>query len=88
MTMDQVRLAKSARDLEEILLRYVAVDTEISSLFDALSGLIDDAKTGKILHPLAWRDIPAAYRFAEGAFRKYVDLETTYAEFKIESLGA
>lgn len=85
--MDQVLLAKSAEKLEEILLQYAPLDVEVSALFDSLSKLIDDARTGKILDPIEWRDIPGAHSFTEGGLRKYASLETAYAEFKIEATG-
>jgi hypothetical protein len=85
--MDQVCLAKAAEALEKILLQYAAVDPEVSHLFDALSKLIDDARTGKFLDPIEWRDIPGAHSFTKGGLRKYASLETAYARFKIEATG-
>lgn len=85
--MDQVLLVKSAEKLEKTLLQYSSVDAEVSDLFDALSGLINDARTGKILTPIEWRDVPGTYHFTEGGLRKYDTLETAYAEFKIEITG-
>jgi hypothetical protein len=85
--MDHILLAKSAEKLEKILLQYAPVDAEVSGLFDALSGLINDARTGKIVTPMEWRDVPGAHNFTEGGLRKYAALETAFAEFRIEVTG-
>lgn len=85
--MNQMLLAKSAKKLEELLLRYTSVDAGVSELFDALSGLIDDARGGRITAPVEWRNVPGRYNFTEGGLQKYPDLETAYAEFKIEVTG-
>jgi len=85
--MDQARLVKAAEGLEKVLLQYAAITPEVDNLYNALSKLIDDARTGKILDPVEWRDIPGAYSFTEGGLRKYASLETAYAEFKIEATG-
>lgn len=85
--MDQVLIAESADKLEKILLEYLPVDAEVGGLFQALSGLINDARTGKILAPMEWRDIPGAYSFTEGRLRKYNSLEMAFADFRIEVTG-
>lgn len=85
--MDQVLLAKSAEKLENILRQYSSSDAEVRDLFDALSSLIGKARSGKIIGPMEWREIPGAYNFTEGGLGKYGDLETAYAEFKIEVTG-
>lgn len=85
--MDQILLAKSAEKLKEILIKYSSTDAGALALFDALLGLIDDGRTGKIRAPIEWRDIPGAYHFTEGDLGKYSDLETAFAEFKIEATG-
>lgn len=85
--MDQVLLAKSAEKLEQLLAQYSSVDAEVSDLFDALSKLINDACTGKIVAPIEWRDVPGVHNFTEGGLRKYDGLETAYAEFKVEVTG-
>ncbi|WP_093561164.1 hypothetical protein [Pseudoduganella namucuonensis] len=85
--MDQVLLVKSAEKLEKLLAQYSPIDSEVSDLFEALSKLINDARTGKIVKPLEWRDVPGACNFSEGNLRKYDALETAYAEFKIEITG-
>jgi hypothetical protein len=85
--MNQILLARSAEQLEQILLQYSTIDSEVRGLLDALSKLIRDARTGKILVPMEWRDIPGRYNFTEGNLGKYADLEATYAEFQIEITG-
>lgn len=85
--MDQVLLAKNAEKLEQLLAQYSSVDAEVRDLSDALSKLISDACTGKIVAPIEWRDVPGAYNFTEGGLRKYDDLETAYAKFKVEITG-
>ncbi|WP_426204244.1 hypothetical protein [Pseudomonas sp. TWP3-1] len=85
--MDQVLLVRSANKLEELLSRHSVADEEVKGLFDALSTLIADARAGKIFSPVEWGSVPGAYSFNEGGLRRYSDLETAYAEFKIEVTG-
>jgi hypothetical protein len=85
--MDQVLIAESAGKLEKILLQYSSVDVEIASLLRALSSLIALARAGKIVTPIDSRDVPGNYPFVEGNLRKYNDLETAYARFRIEISG-
>jgi hypothetical protein len=85
--MDQFRLAASAEKLEKLLLQYAATDAEVGGLQKALSGLINDARAGKIAAPLEWRDVPGTHSFTEGYLRKYGDLEAAHADFKIEVTG-
>jgi hypothetical protein len=87
LDMDQLQLAKKARKLQVALLWYSLEDTEVSALQAALSNLIRDALAGEITNPLDWRAIPGAYHFNDGNLRKYNDLESAYAEFKIEITG-
>lgn len=87
LKMNPLLLAKSAEKLEQILRHYLTFDREVLRLFDALSRLISDARTGRILGPMEWRDIPGGYDFTEGGLGKYSDLEAAYAEFKIEITG-
>lgn len=85
--MNQLLLVSSAEKLEKLLLKYSITDVEVRGLSDALSRLISDARTGKILVPMEWRDIPGRYNFTEGGLGKYSDLEAAYSEFKIEITG-
>lgn len=85
--MDQVLLLRSANKLEELLSRYSVADEEVRGLFDALSLLIAGARAGKVVSPVEWGSVPGAYNFTEGGLRRYSDLETAYAEFKIEVTG-
>jgi hypothetical protein len=85
--MDMALLAKSAEKLETLLRHYAVTDTEASGLLDALAALISDARAGKISAPLEWSMIPGARSFSEGGLRKYDDLETAFADFRIEATG-
>jgi hypothetical protein len=85
--MDQVLLVRSAERLEEVISKYSSADTEVRGPFESLSKLIADARAGKIVSPMEWRDVPGAYGFTEGGLQKYADLEIAYAEFKIEITG-
>lgn len=85
--MDRLLLLKSAERLEQLLRQYAAVDHEAKVLLDALSALINDARYGKIVSALEWSEVPGALSFTEGGLAKYGDLETAYAEFKIEITG-
>lgn len=85
--MNKTLLIKSAENLEKILLQYSSVDAEVAALLGALSQLIFDARTGKISIPVEWNEVPGGYYFTEGRLQKYSDLETAYANFKIEITG-
>jgi hypothetical protein len=80
-------LAEKSEKLEKILFLHAPLDEDISKFFDALSKLIHDARTGKIIAPVDWRDVSGAHYFTEKALRKYSAIETAYAEFKIEVTG-
>jgi hypothetical protein len=85
--MDAVKVKASAEKLAALLLRYSATDEEAKKLQGALAKLLSDAAGGLVVSPLDWRDIPGAYHFNEGGLRKYPDLETAYAELRIELTG-
>lgn len=85
--MNKVKLAQCAHRLQIIFLQYEVADSEVRDLHDTLSGLIADAQNGSVTHLMEWRDVPGAYYFSEGNLRKYRDLESAYAEFKIELTG-
>lgn len=86
-SMDQVRIAGAAQQLEHILNTYAQGDAEVRSLKNALTRLIERAKGREISSPLSWADIPGGYLFTEGNLGKYKDLEEAFATFRIEVTG-
>ena len=87
LKMDKVLLAACAAKLEKLFLQYEKVDSEVRDLHETLSPLIVDGQNGNVTQPMEWGDVPGAYYFSEGDLRKYRDLESAYAEFKIELTG-
>ena len=85
--MNILSVKDTASRLEDLLRRYAATDVEAQSLLSTLSALIVDARSGRITHPLEWRDIPGSRSFTEGGLGKYGDLETAFADFRIEITG-
>lgn len=85
--MNQELLKARALDLQQLLLRHAQADAEAASLLAALSALIKPAIAGAIGAPLAWGDVPGAAFFSEGGLRRFSDLESAYAAFKIELTG-
>lgn len=85
--MDAAKARASAEKLSSLLAHYSATDEEARKLQGALTPLLKDVQGGLIVSPLEWRDIPGAYYFNEGSLRKYADLESAYADLKIELTG-
>ena len=85
--MDQKKITESAERLRQLLHTYSSTDIEVAQLLSGLAPFIEDALAGKIREPLKWGNIPGAYYFMEGTLRKYAELETAYANFKIEITG-
>lgn len=85
--MNQLALTKSSATLARLLAKYAVTDIEAENLKSALSDTISSALSGKIDDPLEWNDIPGGYYFTEGNLSQYADLESAYAEFKIEITG-
>ncbi|WP_263383761.1 hypothetical protein [Granulicella arctica] len=85
--MDQASLKHAALTLDLILQRYAEEDPGGTILHSALSDLLQAAILGQLQHPLAWNDIPGDYLVNETSMRQYPDLESAYANFKIEATG-
>lgn len=85
--MNIAELKKSAEALKQVLAKYAPLDPEAKYLQDSLSSVIDEVLADKITAPIAWASVPGGYYFNEGSLRKYDDLETAFAEFKIELSG-
>lgn len=85
--MDTTLLARTAGDLDRLLQHYAKSDAEVGGLLRALEELLHDAQNGNVAVPVEWRDIPGDRAFSEGGLRKYSDLESAYASFKIEATG-
>jgi hypothetical protein len=65
-------------------LQYAKSDKKASFLYDSLKNLISDAKQGNIVNPIKYDDVPGDFYFNERNLRKYPDLESAFAKFKIE----
>jgi hypothetical protein len=85
--MNLQKVQKCAENLEVLLLQYAKSDREAIFLYDALKNLISDAKQGNIVNPIKYGDIPGDFYFNERNLRKYPDLESAFAKFKIEISG-
>lgn len=85
--MDFIEVKKNAEKLELLLMKYSKSDRDANFLYDSLKELISDAKQGCITQPLKYGDVPGDFYFNERNLRKYPDLESAYAKFKIEISG-
>lgn len=85
--MNLQKVQKCAENLELLLLQYAKSDKEASFLYDSLKNLISDAKQGNIVNPIKYGDVPGDFYFNERNLRKYPDLESAFAKFKIEISG-
>ena len=89
-TIDPVKLKAAAEHLEWACQQYPDVEA-VQALHQALRPMIEDAKAGRVLVPVADRhDIPARWAVsAEGLYRDYLDpdIEGAYVAFAIEMEG-
>ena len=86
--IDQMKLKAAAEHLEWVLAQYPDSDA-IRSLSDMLGPMIDDARSGRVREPIAWRTLPGRRAFAEGVYRAFADpdVEAACARFSIEMTG-
>lgn len=85
--MDKALLKQKAEALEALLLKYGPQDADVRSVRGGLRPFLDQAKAQTIDTPLDTRLIPGRYLFDEQGLRKYRDLESAYASFRIEAAG-
>jgi hypothetical protein len=85
--MDQAILRQRADELETILKKYAAADSDVVPLYSALKDLLDRARSGLFFKPIEWGELPGRAYFSEGSLRKYRDLESAYSEFAVEATG-
>lgn len=85
--MNKLELKYKAEKLLTLLSYYSKSDREAAGLLHGMLPLINEALAGSVVTPLDWTDMPGAYLFSEGNLGQYADLETAYAEFKIEITG-
>ena len=85
--MNKDLLKKKAIELELLLNKYSAIESEAVALHKALLDILGSAKDMKINKPMEWRDIPGSRFFDEGNLRKHSDLEKSFADFRIEITG-
>lgn len=85
--MNLQKIQKCAENLEMLLLQYAKSDQEANSLYDSLKSLISDAIQENIVNPMRYGDVPGDSYFNERNLRRYPDLESAFAKFKIEISG-
>jgi len=85
--IDPARLRTSALTLERLLSAYVDEDPQVRLLADSLASLIEQAKQGQVRAAVAHESIPGSYWFTEGHLGRFDDLESAYADFKLEVSG-
>jgi len=85
--MNQTLIARAAGELDRLLQHYASSNVEVGEMLRTLAALLDDARSGRIATPVEWHDIPGDRAFTDGGLRKYPDLESAYASFKIELTG-
>ncbi|MBA5607392.1 hypothetical protein H3H36_18710 [Duganella sp. FT3S] len=85
--IDRAALKKKAEKLARELFIHAKHDNQVKCLLGGLLPFIEDAIAERVDEPLRWADMPGAYFFNEGHLRKYSDLESAYAEFKLEMTG-
>lgn len=86
--IDPVKLRAVAEHLEWVLQQYPD-SGDVQSLLRALTPLIEDAKSGKVLEPAERRDIPGAWNFSDGRYIPYCDpnVDQAYSDFITEMEG-
>jgi hypothetical protein len=88
--IDPIKLKAAAERLEWVCQQYPG-EAAVQSLYQGLRSLIEDAKAGRVLVPVADRqDIPSRWAVsAEGLYRDYENpsIESAYVAFAIEMEG-
>lgn len=88
--IDPIKLKGAAEHLEWVCQQYPG-EAAVQSLYQGLRPMIEDAKAGRVLVPIANRhDIPSRWAVsAEGLYRDYGNpsIESAYVAFAIEMEG-
>ena len=88
--IDPIKLKAAAERLEWVCQQYPG-EAAVQSLYQGLRSMIEDAKAGRVLVPVAHRqDIPSRWAVsAEGLYREYANpsIESAYVAFAIEMEG-
>ena len=80
--MNQVLIKECTEALDLVLSKHAAPDDEVADLRKDLSGLMHDARCGRITAPI--KDVPWSYAMNNGQFQfKYPDLASAYAKFAL-----
>lgn len=82
--MNKIELKNKAEKLLTLLSHYSKFDKEAVGLLHGLTPFINEALAASVDASLDWTDMPGGSLFNEGSLGQYADLETAYAEFKIE----
>ncbi|KJZ43078.1 MULTISPECIES: hypothetical protein [Pseudomonas] len=85
--MNIKNLEASAIDLEQQLIRHSTLTPDAADLYRGLKPLLELVKTGKIVTPIEWGEIPGQYFFTEKGLQIFEELEEAYAKFSIEITG-
>ena len=86
MKIDNDKLLKAALRLKKVFTEHAA-DSTVSGIYASLAPLIEDSINGDIVNALDWENIPCGYFFIENNDDKYSELESAYANWKIEITG-
>ncbi|BDU37422.1 hypothetical protein [Vibrio nigripulchritudo] len=82
--MNQIAIQNKAKVLWRLLKKYSEHDDLAMQAFHTLKSILEKAQAGEITSPLKWDEIPCGYMFVEKGLGKYRDLESAYADFKVE----
>ena len=86
--MNQAALKLAAEKLKAVAEALISNgDREVQSFLEALRPLVEDAIGLRIGKPMEWRDVPGGWQMSETHLRNRPELESAYAEFKIELTG-
>lgn len=85
--MNDEKLARLAKNLEEVLLYHSRNSNEAASLLRSLTPILRLASNHEISRVFEWDEIPGGRIFIEDGLTGYDDIEVACAEFKIEITG-
>lgn len=86
--IDPVKLKAAAEHLEWVLQQYPDSE-DVQDLYQGLRPLIEDAKAGRVAHPIDRKVVPGAWNFGDGRYIPYANpsIDNAYTEFSIELRG-
>ena len=85
--MDVMLIREAAITLNSALNAYAHQDIDAERLRSSLQPILEDAIEGRLQQPVDWKQVPGDWLFNETNLRKYKDLESAYARFKVQVTG-